>query len=144
MDSAEFGWLPRFYTVASSDPLSDILDPVEALRYGISPAALIHFPSETDNFAEGAWFVEAMLHLSARSGRVIVHEGDITCQDGVLFSGARGMARVSDIKKLPCTGQQGADPGAGSGRTSGPQSCRAKGTLRCRTVSAGRNLKSDG
>lgn len=85
-ESAEFAWLPSFYTVASSAPLSDIIDPVEDLRYGISLSALIPPPSETDDLGARAEFVEAMLRLSAASGRVTVHESDVIWQDGVLFS----------------------------------------------------------
>lgn len=85
-EGAEFAWLPSFYTIASNAPLEQILDPVEDLRYGISLAARIPPPAETEDLEARADFTEAMLRLSARSGRLTVHEDSVLWQDGTLFS----------------------------------------------------------
>ncbi|NIY94814.1 hypothetical protein HC022_00680 [Salipiger sp. HF18] len=82
---AEFAWMPSFYTVASSGPLDEIVDPVENLRHGIAPSTYIPAPTGLGTEEETQLYIDAMHRITADSHRITLEEGIVELTEGVLF-----------------------------------------------------------
>ncbi|MBR9839238.1 MAG: hypothetical protein GYB50_15280 [Rhodobacteraceae bacterium] len=82
---AEFDWMPSFYTVASSGPLDEIVEPVETLRHGIAPGTSIPAPTGLGSAEEIRLYIDALHRITADSHRIALGEGIVELTEGVLF-----------------------------------------------------------
>ncbi|MGR3376353.1 TIGR02186 family protein [Salipiger abyssi] len=82
---AQFVWMPSFYTVATTGPLDEIVDPVENLRHGIAPGTYIPAPIGLETREETDLYFDAMRRLTSESRRITLEEGIVELSQGVLF-----------------------------------------------------------
>ncbi|MBN8189097.1 TIGR02186 family protein [Salipiger thiooxidans] len=77
--------MPSFYTVASSGPLDEIVEPVETLRHGIAPGTSIPAPTGLGSAEEIRLYIDALHRITADSHRIALGEGIVELTEGVLF-----------------------------------------------------------
>ena len=76
---------PDFYVVATSEPLAEMLDPDDNVRFRIAPALAVRALSADADVDDMTPFTEALLRLRREDDRYRVDEGSVRIVDDTLF-----------------------------------------------------------
>jgi len=95
-DSARFRSVPGFYAVASSRPLSQLVDARTAAIYELGLDSLQLSPASGALPAEQRRFERGLVDLKRRAGLYVEQAGGVEIRDGVLYS-----ARIAIPARVP-------------------------------------------
>ena len=84
-DSVEIDEAPRFYAVATTGPLFDVLSHTEDLRHRVSIPRAIRSVGAPPEVADAARFTEALIRLRRESGLYQLLEGAVRLEEETLF-----------------------------------------------------------
>lgn len=87
-ESVEIDAAPRFYAIATTGPLFDILSHTEDLRHRISIPMGIRSVGAPPEVADAARFSEALIRLRRASGHYRVEAGEVGLKEETLFQTA--------------------------------------------------------
>jgi uncharacterized protein (TIGR02186 family) len=87
-ESVEIDAAPRFYAIATTGPLFDILSHTEDLRHRISIPMGIRSVGAPPEVADAARFSEALIRLRTASGHYRVEAGEVGLKEETLFQTA--------------------------------------------------------
>lgn len=86
VDSVEIDLAPSFYAVATTGPLSQLLDTVEDLRHSISVERMIRSVGAPMSVDDPVAFTKAIIRIRQDQGLYQTLPGAVTLQDNTLFS----------------------------------------------------------